>query len=208
MSPSPSLESMSPRERILERAIEVIEQGGEVAIRTNTIAEECGVTAPILYRAFTNREGLVVAAQAERYRRSTAVAVEFLVSYIENSSSREELRENISRSLDFIFSAERSEARRLRAEVIGSAVSRPKLRAAVAATDLGYADKVSSAYTKAIEARWIDSSVDVRGVALWAQGVINARVNIEFNDDPNVAEAWNTLTKTAILGALFGSVAR
>ena len=196
---------MSPRERILERAIEVIEQGGEVAIRTNTIAEECGVTAPILYRAFTNREGLVVAAQQERYRRSTAIAVQYLVSYIENASSRDELRQNISTSLDFIFSPERAEARRLRAEVIGSAVSRPDLRAAVAATDLDYADQVAAAYGAAIEAGWIEASVNVRGVALWAQGVINARVSIEFNGDPQVADAWNTLTKTAILSALFGS---
>ena len=199
---------MSARERILERAIEVIEHGGEVAIRTNTIAEECGVTAPILYRAFTNREGLVVSAQAERYRRSTAVAVQYLVSYIENASTRDELRQNISSALDFIFSVERSQARRLRAEVIGSAVSRPQLRAAVAATDLAYADQVADAYGAAMEKGWIDASVNVRGVALWAQGVINARVNIEFNEDPQVAEAWNTLTKSAILGALFGSVTR
>jgi AcrR family transcriptional regulator len=204
MPSSPALESASSRERILERAIEVIEQGGEVAIRTNTIAEECGVTAPILYRAFTNREGLVIAAQAERYRRSTAVAVQYLVSYIENASSRAELRQNIAAALEFIFSAERAEARRLRAEVIGSAVSRPELRAAVAATDLDYARQVAQAYGVAVESGWVAASVDIRGVALWAQGVINSRVTIEFNGDPNVAAAWDGLTKSAILAAIFG----
>lgn len=195
---------MPARERILERAIEVIEHGGEVAIRTNTIAEECGVTAPILYRAFTNREGLVVAAQAERYRRSTAVAVQYLVSYIENSSNRDQLRENISRSLDFIFSAERSEARRLRAEVIGSAVSRPRLRAAVASADLDYADQVAAAYRTAVESGWIDRSLDLRGIVLWAQGVINSRVTTEFHGDEHLARAWDHLAKSAILHAIFG----
>ena len=203
-SPADNHGSPSPRERILERAIEVIESGGEVAIRTNLIAEECGVTAPILYRAFTNREGLVIAAQAERYRRSTTVAFGFLVSYIENATSRDELRSNVSAALDFIFSSERSAARRLRAEVIGSAVSRPELRAAVASIDLDYAERVAEAYAIAVRSGWVDAGVDLRGVALWSQGLINARVNIEFNDDKRVAGAWDALTKSAILGAIFG----
>ena len=203
--PSTAVGSLSSRERILERAIEVIEQGGEVAIRTNTIAEECGVTAPILYRAFTNREGLVIAAQAERYRRSTANALQYLVSYIENSGSRGELRENISAALDFIFSPEREAARQLRAEVIGSAVSRPPLRAEVAAIDLDYSDQVARAYRSAVDAGWIDSSVDLRGVALWAQGLINSRVTIEFNGDASVAAAWDRVAKSAILHAIFGA---
>lgn len=204
MATSRVQESVPARERILERAIEVIEQGGEVAIRTNAIAEECGVTAPILYRAFTNREGLVVAAQAERYRRSTAAAVQYLVSYIDNASSREELRANISSSLDFIFSAERSGARRLRAEVIGSAVSRPDLRAAVTATDLDYAHRVAAAYEAAIESGWVNRDVDLRGIALWSQWLINSRVSLEFGTDADVARAWDSFTKTAILHAIFG----
>jgi AcrR family transcriptional regulator len=96
-----------PADRILERAIEVIEAGGEVAIRTNVIAEECGVTAPILYRAFGNREGLVVAAQAERYRRASEVAVAYLVERVTSAGSRAELRDNIIEALDFITSPER-----------------------------------------------------------------------------------------------------
>jgi hypothetical protein len=130
--------------------------------------------------------------------------VQYLVSYIENASSRAELRQNIAAALEFIFSAERAEARRLRAEVIGSAVSRPELRAAVAATDLDYARQVAQAYGVAVESGWVAASVDIRGVALWAQGVINSRVTIEFNGDPNVAAAWDGLTKSAILAAIFG----
>ena len=60
---------LSPRDKIIERAIAVLEKDGEAAIRTNTIAADCGCTAPILYREFQSREGLIIAAQAERYRR-------------------------------------------------------------------------------------------------------------------------------------------
>lgn len=195
---------MTPAERILERAIEVIEAGGEVAIRTNTIAGECGVTAPILYRAYTNREGLVVAAQAERYRRASAAAVEFLLDRIGRASSREELRANITETMDFIMSPARARNRRLRSEVIGSAVSRPGLAAEVSRIDREYSVAIASVYAPAIERGWIPPGTDLAAVALWIQGMVNGRTQIEFGADGDVGRAWNDLTRSAVLRAIFG----
>ncbi len=193
-----------PAVRILERTIEVIEAGGEVAIRTNTIAEQCGVTAPILYRAFTNREGLIVAAQAERYRRASAVSVDYLLDRIKRSTSRDELRANVAETLDFIVSPERSRYRRLRAEVIGSAVSRPALAAEVQRIDREYAGAIAAAYAPAIERGWLAPGVDMAAVALWVQGMVNSRTQIEFGADDEVARHWDGLMKAAALRAIFG----
>lgn len=193
-----------PAVRILERAIEVIESGGEVAIRTNTIAEECGVTAPILYRAFTNREGLIIAAQAERYRRASAVAIDYLFDRIKEATSRDELRANIAQTLDFIVSPGRSRYRRLRAEVIGSAVSRPALAAEVQRIDREYSEAIAAAYAPAIEKGWLPRGVDLAAVALWIQAMVNGRTQIEFGADEAVARHWDELTKSAALRAIFG----
>jgi AcrR family transcriptional regulator len=138
-------------QRILERTIQVIETAGEAAIRTNPIAFECGVTPPILYRAFGNREGLIIAAQAERYRRSTEAGLLYLFRYIDEANSREQLRENISTSLDFIFSEQRAENRRLRADVIGSSMSRPELREQLTRIDEEYALAIMERYQPAID---------------------------------------------------------
>ncbi|MFM7263937.1 MAG: TetR/AcrR family transcriptional regulator [Acidimicrobiales bacterium] len=194
---------MTPAERILERAIEVIEAGGEVAIRTNTIAEECGVTAPILYRAYTNREGLVVTAQAERYRRASAAAMDFLLDRIGRATGRDELRANIAETMDFIMSPDRARNRRLRSEVIGSAVSRPGLAAEVSRIDREYSVAIASAYAPAIERGWIPAGTDLAAVALWIQGMVNGRTQIEFGADDDVARAWNDLTRSAVLRAIF-----
>ena len=195
---------LSSAERILERAIEVIETGGEAAIRTNTIAADCGVTPPILYRAFGNRDGLVIAAQAERYRRSSALAAEFLISHLANANSRDELRANLGVTLDFIFSPSRSAARRLRAEVIGSAVSRPALREAIVRVDAEYADRIAGAYEKAITAGWIAPGADMRAVALWAQGLITSMAALEFGYDTLAIEQWTAVTRAAIFRAILG----
>ena len=193
-----------PAVRILERAIEVIESGGEVAIRTNTIAEECGVTAPILYRAFTNREGLIVAAQAERYRRASAVSMEFLFDRIKRATSREELMANVAETLDFIVSPGRSRHRRLRAEVIGSAVSRPALAAEVQRIDREYSGAIAAAYAPAVERGWLRPGTDLSAVALWIQGMVNGRTQIEFGPQDDLALHWDRLMKDAALRAIFG----
>lgn len=195
---------VSPAVRILERAIEVIESGGEVAIRTNTIAEECGVTAPILYRAFTNREGLVVAAQAERYRRASNVAVAYLSDRVAVASSRDELRAKVAEALEFIMSPARSQFRRLRAEVIGSAVSRPALAAEVRRVDREYSEIISGTFAPAVDRGWVAPGVDMAAVALWVQGLVNGRTQIEFGAGAEVSRSWDDLTREAVLRAIFG----
>jgi AcrR family transcriptional regulator len=204
VAPKDGTEQRSSVERILERTIEVIETSGEAAIRTNPIAFECGVTPPILYRAFGSREGLVVAAQAERYRRSTAEAAEYLYRYISEATSRESLRENISLSLDFIFGSARSGHRRLRAEVIGSGVSRPELRAEITRIDREYAMEIAHAYLPAVEKGWISKDKNLEVIAVWAQGIVNMRMMIDDSDDPETRRVWDSLSKAAILDAIFG----
>lgn len=194
---------MTSTQRILERAIQVIEESGEAAIRTNPIAFECGVTPPILYRAFGSREGLVIAAQAERYRRSTAEAIQFLLSYIEEATSRDSLYAILSATLDFVFSDARAENRRLRAEVIGSSVSRPELREQILRIDWEYATLIVAAYKKAIENNWISNDKNHQVISLWVQGLINSRYLFDENPHLEHGVAWNELTRRAILDAIF-----
>lgn len=194
---------LTSAQRILERAIAVIEESGEAAIRTNPIAFECGVTPPILYRAFGSREGLIIAAQAERYRRSTAEAIQYLYRYIEEATSRESLISIISDTLSFIFSDNRAGNRRLRAEVIGSSVSRPALREEILRIDSEYAQMISAAYQKAIESGWISAEKNHEVISLWVQGLVNARYLFDNNPDPEYGKSWNELTRRAILDAIF-----
>ena len=194
----------SSAERILERAIQVIETSGEAAIRTNPIAFECGVTPPILYRAFGNREGLIIAAQAERYRRSSLEASEFLFRYVAEAESRETLRDNVSRALDMIFGDQRAANRRLRAEVLGSSMSRPALREQIRRIDSEYADVVVAAYRPAVEKGWIDAGKNLHAIAVWGQGIVNMRVMVDDVDDEPLRREWDRMAKNAILREIFG----
>jgi AcrR family transcriptional regulator len=194
---------LSSAQRILERTIQVIEESGEAAIRTNPIAFECGVTPPILYRAFASREGLIIAAQAERYRRSTEVSAKYLYDSIARADSRESLIANVSSLLDFVFNKDRAENRRLRVEVIGSSVSRPQLRELIAAIDKEYSVSIALAYQSAVEKGWMSSGKNLEAIALWAQGLLNTRYMVDATASDEDANTWNELTRQSILSALF-----
>lgn len=195
--------SQSSTQRILERAIQIIEESGEAAIRTNPIAFECGVTPPILYRAFTNREGLIIAAQAERYRRSTEYVVKFLCDSIARATSRESLVSGVTSVLDFIFASDRAPNRRLRVEVIGSSVSRPQLRKLIAEIDKDYAVTIALAYQPMVDKGWIARGKNLETIALWIQGLVNTRYMFDETASADDSETWNQLTRHAIVSALF-----
>lgn len=197
------ISELSSAQRILERTIQVIEESGEAAIRTNPIAFECGVTPPILYRAFASREGLIIAAQAERYRRSTEVSAKYLYDSIARADSRESLIANVSSLLDFVFNKDRAENRRLRVEVIGSSVSRPQLRELIAAIDKEYSVSIALAYQSAVEKGWMSSGKNLEAIALWAQGLLNTRYMVDATASDEDANTWNELTRQSILSALF-----
>lgn len=190
-------------QRILQRAIEVIEESGEAGIRTNPIAAECGVTPPILYRAFKSREGLIIAAQSERYRRASEFAAQFLCERIESARTKAELQQNFSSALDYIFADDRGVARRLRTEVIGSAVSRPELRARIVEIDRDYAEQIADSLGLACEKGWIKKDINLEAVIMWGLALVNSRISIEFDGRSEIKSAWNEFSKKAIIDAVF-----
>lgn len=188
--------------KILERAIEVIAEGGEAAIRTNPIAYDCGTTPPVLYRAYGSREGLVVAAQAERYRRTMEDIASDLSRSFMSAESPDDLRARVRQGMAVAFSAQRSVARRNRAEVMGAAVSRPELQARIAEADRGAVGMIRTSLERAVAEGWI-SGTGLDAVIMWAFAVTNGRLSLEFDDGADYGGSWDKLALGTILDVLF-----
>ncbi|MEN9792324.1 MAG: hypothetical protein RL330_402 [Actinomycetota bacterium] len=199
---------MPSPQRILERAIEVLEEQGEAGIRTHQIAEDCGVTAPILYRAFGDREGLIVAANAERYRRNRDYLGDHFREAARACTSRDEFRGIVGRVLESMLSPDRAPARRFRAAVVGGAVTRPDLAAEVTRADA----RVVAAYAESLEyAReqgWVDYRGDFTVLLYWWIGAIDGRVHLEIVEMDLDLSQWDELLVASIMGALFGGHGR
>lgn len=194
-------------QEILDRAIAVIEEVGEAGIRTHVIAQECGVTAPVLYRLFGNREGLIVAAQAERYARTLIsfpqeIRAE-LYSRVALCLSREDLIETIRWLFGSLTTVNQATARLTRLEVIGSAVSRPELLAAVAATEKQAIDEFEGLFAAAVNHGWISDKYSARTLITIWHGFILGRYMIEISDGQLDGDAWNKATLDALMHLIF-----
>lgn len=192
---------------ILDRAISVIEEVGETGIRTHVIAQDCGVTAPVLYRLFGSREGLIVAAQAERYAR-TLVSFpqeirDELYSRVALCLSREDLIETVKWIFGSLTKVEQKKARMTRLEVIGSAVSRPDLMEAVAVIEKQAIDDLEKVFAAASHHGWISTRHQLRTLLTVWHGLMLGRYMIEISDGDLDGDAWNTATLEALMHLIF-----
>lgn len=198
---------MSPRsdtpQRLLAEAVRVIDSQGEAAVHIRDVAAACGVTSPIVYKAFGSREGLIVAAQSERYIRSWRETSAGVPEAIHAATTEEELKLAIGRAITNILGPDRHIHRRVRHEVLGSLVHLPSLEKAVV-EQLGVMRRAfAEAFGDAQRRGLTRQDVDVEAAFMWYIGQIEGRFMIEL-DLANVDEAaWNKIFIEAIFYSLF-----
>lgn len=188
---------------MIEAAIEVIDASGEAAVRVQDILDRVGVQAPVLYRHFTNREGLVMAAQATRLVGDMNTEVDRFTAAVLAAGSRDEFDRLLGLLVTGIAAADRRALRWKRVNVIGSTYGRPELAQAVAELQQHTISGIAAAFGPAQERGWIRSELDLNAFAAWLAGQLLGRVVIELGDSGVADEAWNEIAVRAIRGVLF-----
>ena len=198
---------MSPRsdtpQRLLTEAVRVIDEHGEVAVHIRDIATACGVTSPIVYKAFGSREGLIVAAQSERYIsswRETALEIPPLIA---KATTVEELKDTLARAIRRILGPDRFIHRRIRHEVLGSLVHQPELEKAVVEQLRIMRTLFTDAFRLVQQRGLIRQDIDVGVAFMWYIGQIEGRFMVEIDPDGVDQEAWNKLFLEAVFFSLF-----
>jgi AcrR family transcriptional regulator len=198
---------MSPRsdtpQRLLTEAVRVIDEHGEVALHIRDIAAACGVTSPIVYKAFGSREGLIVAAQSERYIsswRETALEIPPLIA---KATTVEELKDTLARAIRRILGPDRFIHRRIRHEVLGSLVHQPELEKAVVEQLRIMRTLFTDAFRLVQQRGLIRQDIDVGVAFMWYIGQIDGRFMVEIDPDGVDQEAWNKLFLEAVFFSLF-----
>jgi AcrR family transcriptional regulator len=191
------------RAKLLDLAVAAIDAGGEAALRVANIVDDAGVTPPVLYYHFGNREGLVVAAQVERYTRQTRSDIAATGRAVARCESADHLRATLvttwKRSL-----AERSASRWRRTNVIGSAYARPELEAAVAQAQDEIVTGLVHILEPCRERGWLRAGIDLTSTIAWHHSVLIGRVFIEHGAQHVDPDEWDRLTIDALERAFFG----
>lgn len=123
---------MSPRERILEAAITLLYSDGEAGLKVENVIAAAGVAKQSVYHHFGDREGLLVAVLAERYRRALATSaypiLDAMMMCVEEDDYVALILTNITNMI-----RDGGERRTIRIQALGAATSRPTLHAALQA---------------------------------------------------------------------------
>lgn len=187
------------KERLLARAVRVIEEQGEVALRVNDIAKDCDIAITSLYHYFGSRDGLIGAAQAHRYETLAGEDLAGFEVALQRCTSRDEFLELVRGSLGYFYAApERVHARRARMEILGAAVHRPALAEAVARAQASFNDRLASVLKMPQERGWIRADVDLRAFAAFYLGLLSSRALIEIGETGVDQGAWNALATAAL----------
>lgn len=197
-------DTMPARDRILYLAIEAIDKGGEAAVRVNDLAAEAGVTVPTLYRYFGNRDGLVIAAQTQRFRLTQNSDISVLAAAMAKAKTPEQLEKAVRRELPLHFERDRWAVRQVRMNTLGSAYKRPELMASIAQAQREGALGVAAALEPYQKRGWLRKDVDLLALAYWYMGQILGRFLIEMGDDPVLEKQWNKISVETVILATFG----
>lgn len=192
------------RTRLLEAAISVIEQDGTTAVRVRDISKAAGVTYASLYHFFGDRDGLIAAAQAERYSRSMLGMNQMIETEVSKCRSRREFRALCRRILEDVFRDENAVNRMTRINVLGTVHSRPALAAEVAKAERNAEDLAVRMFSGAQTKGWIRQDLDLRTYMAWYFGQVNGRVLIELDPEYTDGATWNKIAIEAALCVLFG----
>jgi len=192
------------RTKILDLAVAAIDAGGEAAVRVNHIVEEAGVTPPVLYYHFGNRDGLVIAAQVERYSRQIRQDIEAIGKRVSQCQSRAELQTTLVEIWEKTL-AGRGESRWRRVSVVGSAFARPELEAEVLRAQDEIVEGLVAVLQPCNERGWLRDCIDLPSAIAWQHSVLLSRVFVERGSQQGELAEWDQLTLESLINAFFGS---
>lgn len=195
-------QSGKTRELMLEAAIKAIEEGGEQSIRTKAIAESAGVTEPSLFHFFGSRDGLVQAAQIERYSRGIAQMFNYFHDAVMKCDTREEFIAVARDGLELGLAPHRDVNRATRISVLGSTMSRPEMREPLRVSQAEQFKILESTIEYAKERGWVPSTVDAAVFAAWVPSMSTGRVVAEIMGDDELLARWNEAAISATLHLL------
>lgn len=200
-----STETLKTRDRLLAGAISLMEEGGEAAVRVESVASLAGVTRPSLYHFFGDRDGLVIAAQGERYRQSLFYQMVDRTELTRQCESRDDFKNLVRDWLKSLMDADGEHRRAVRTEVLGSSVARPRLRALIREIDTQASRELGALLQVAKERNWISIPFDLDVAATWWFGMMNGRYMVEGDTPSLFRREWDEIAVASVMFILFGN---
>jgi AcrR family transcriptional regulator len=206
--PAPGPSSLIPRHptalRLIDAAVRSMDADGEAGLRVDAVVADAGVTIPVLYHHFGNREGLVQAAHVARLRRSMEQSIGSLEARIRAVEDREEFLAMIDTVLELVFQPNHD--RFIRVNVLGATYGRPDLQAEVAELQRDTWSRIAAVLEEPQRRGWIRADLDLQVFAGWFFGLVMSRILMDIQGDAIDTSPWNDSTRQAVFAVLDGAI--
>jgi AcrR family transcriptional regulator len=177
---------------------------GEAGLRVDSVVADAGVTVPVLYHHFGNREGLVQAAHVARLQRSLNQTLDGFEAILEHIDDRDGFRTMLDTLFDSVFTP--NQDRWVRVNVLGATYGRPDLQAEVAEVQRQTWSRVAESLREPQRKGWLSADLDLQIFAGWLFGLLMSRILMDIQGDAIDTSAWNDYTRQAVWTVLDGVI--
>lgn len=204
---NPSPESVVA-DRILRVAKSIVGAGGEASLRIDDVIDGAAVKAPVIYRHFGSREGLVQSAHLARFMDNLTALAELFSANSMSATNASEFRAGLDRVLDVLLQPESLEVSATRMEVLAAGLKRPQLSWRIRELQGSTLAGPIAAFEFAKSEGWVRSDIAMEEFVPWAVSVtIGQSFAAKFVGEPQIIERWARIHRRAIHTVLFGDKA-
>ena len=201
----PPTRDRSTRDRVLDVVLELLEAGGEVAVRIDDVRDRSGVSIGSIYHHFGHRDGLIVAAQVRRFARFAEAEIAALSDIVERSASVAQFRRAL-RQLTLQTSSELRVAERwARVAVLASTVGRPELAEEVRAIQTQLTDEFQAHVAQGQVRGFFRADLDPRAVVLFVEAYSLGLALNDMDARPVSEKDWEKVMWTVLDGLIVGA---
>jgi len=193
------------KDAFLRVAIDSINTLGESSVRLEAILEEVGVSPSSLYHHYGSLNGLVEAAQVERFRRANVGNAKELKRRVGEAETIEEFTAVVDEMMDTFLNVKRAVFRMQRASSLGSAYGRPELLEILGQSQKDALEIGTEALDIAKYKGFVRKSLDSQAFVAWFDSQAFGRVLVEITQDKKLGAEWNVLARQSVHALLFGT---
>jgi AcrR family transcriptional regulator len=181
-------------QRILDRAVARFDEHGAPGIVVTAIAREAGVSVGALYHYFSGRAGLLAAARAEQFVRTTEADITELRRGLADASSFDEFLELNYSLVRRNRQPDRVRARRERLSALAAGEVDPETSFSVQEAQRRLTDALVAGVEQARARGWFADDVDARAWVVMMQGLMLGAVIADLDSQVD-DEQWITLVQ-------------
>jgi AcrR family transcriptional regulator len=195
---------------VLATTVELLEAGGESSVRLDVVTERSGISTGSIYHHFGDRDGLIAAAQIERFDRLTQEETDGLVRRLDQSlsgtMSRAAFTELLVNEVRGLVQPGRQQLRWARVTALASARTRPTLLAVLADAFSALIDGLAGQSRRAIDVGLLASDTPVRAYAIFSQALSMGLLVNELDADPVSDHEWTSLLERIVRSLIAAAV--